>query len=151
MFTKIVLKKVVMDKSSPAFLHEIPVLDSPTSFHSDPLRGPLGNKFLLSRETPDTDTKSEMDWDPDNFVRPIIPGHGAGKVRRRKINSIECMPKCNKKGSLSFKMAKANENDDDDEENVSMKSAVKNTSDPMHKRDITIQYSAVGWRDRIQK
>lgn len=130
---------------------------------TDPLRGPLGDKFKFVRRSPHPAVLTTVPWDPDTFVRPVPPGSAPVRVRppRRRISADipteYLLRKPNKKekpASQSFKTAApSNDPDDSDsEDDCSMPdAAAPDTSwvpktDPTSRRDIEIKYAAVGWR-----
>ena len=122
-------------------------------------------KFKFTRATKDN---ASMQWDPDSFVKPNLSS--AGKAGRRRIQvaaaptavvnpaipapppAPPAMPRALPR-SNSFKKAKApskeaDDFDSDDSEagwpSLPTKRAVPMT-DPMHKKDIEVHYSAIGW------
>uniref|UniRef100_A0A7S4IZB6 Uncharacterized protein n=1 Tax=Prymnesium polylepis TaxID=72548 RepID=A0A7S4IZB6_9EUKA len=122
----------------------------------DSLDGPLGSKFKFSRAKKDSAT---AEWDPDDFVKPSMSS--ASRSGRRVIPSAasestsalppppKALPRSNsfKKARAAAKEACEDDSDDSEKELPSLPTQSKGVpmTDPMHKRDVEVSYSAMGW------
>ena len=143
----------------PPALSGIPALRSGPQ-PSDPLDGPLGSKFKFRRATKDSAT---VEWDPDDFCKPSQSS--APRSGRRVIPNPSAAPESTAPPppppkslprSNSFKNARAAAKDvcDSDSSSDSEKEWPRlpskgtgdvSMTDPLHKRDVEISYSAMGW------